>query len=151
MADVPGREEGKQYAGPMEIDLAATMDYAFEFKVGDVVQPKALGVYCEKPSGYGTSSREGVSPWYSVTMTNSHSVRYQVVERLLQQCHGGIQKLYRLRLVDNRGVMDKGFFDITEPELTASAPYREIRSMSKASLKKWVDGLPEDGQPEELL
>lgn len=127
--------------------LQEVMNAAFLFKINDVVQAKILGDFAEKPSGYGsaTDSRQDPSSWYHISFSGQSNYRYQVVERWLQQCHGGIQKHYDLRLVDSHGLIDNVMRRVTEDELQLSAPYKELRSTSKKDLQKFVDSLPEDG------
>jgi hypothetical protein len=127
--------------------LIGYMDDAFAFEIGDIVQPKALGCYTEEPSGWHTTtdaSREPNESWHNITLTNSKSHRYQIVERLLQQCHGGVQKHYKVSLVDCNGLIESGTRNITEPELVLSKPFKQIRSMRKKSLQEFVDSLPAD-------
>jgi hypothetical protein len=134
--------------GPEELaKLHSLMDEAFTYKVNDIVQAKALGDFAEKPSGYGTAtnSREKPSSWYHIAFSGQSNYRYQIIERWLQQCHGGIQKHYNLRLIDSKGLLDTGIRQVTEDEVSLSAPYREFGSTSKKDLQKFVDSLPEDG------
>ena len=123
--------------------LASLMDGVFRFKVGDIVQAAALGDYVEAPAGHSTSTNKPES-WYEISISGASNYRYQIIERWLQQCHGGIQKHYHVRLVDNRGLVEGPCRILTQDELTASKPYRRIRSTSKMDMMKWVLSLPDD-------
>ncbi len=85
------------------------LDTFFKFKIGDIVQPAALGDYLEKPTGIGTSSRDDGKSW-TFSLAFCDNFRYQIVERLLQQCHGGIQRHYQIRLIANTGGIEKQLF-----------------------------------------
>lgn len=135
--------------GPEELaKLQGYMDDAFAFKIGDTVQAKALGDFVEKPSGHGvaTDKRHDPSSWYHISFSGQSNLRYQIVERMLQQCHGGVQKHYKVSTIDSHGLIESGTRMITEPELTLSRPYRELRSTSKKELQAFVDGLPDDSE-----
>ncbi len=59
-----------------ELDL----DKVFKFKIGEMVYPKiALQLYEKLPAAFGIKSP------------------FQIVERILQECPGGVQKSYKTR------------------------------------------------------
>lgn len=89
----------------MEV-LKAAMDSAFKFKIGDLVLVKA------QKRGYEV-----------LTETEAWSQRpqvCQVLERLAQQCHGGVQMHYLVRFHSANAKIfstTKEAFQLTEPEL----------------------------------
>lgn len=119
--------------------LQEFMDAAFSFKVGDIVQPKALGDYSEVVRGYGVETHDDQPENDRFTLNfETQGVRYQIVERLLQQCHGGIQKHYKVRLVSLNGVMERDYFCVTQDELTLSRSFKRIRGMNLDKIESWV-------------
>jgi hypothetical protein len=106
-------------------ELNTFLDKVFKFKVDDIVQPAALGDYAEVVTGMGKTSKDGMQTW-STHLSFRDTLRYHVVERWIQQCHGGIQKHYHCRGVNAQGVIDKALYQFTEGELTIAAPFKYI-------------------------
>lgn len=116
-----------------------SLDGIFKFKIGDIVQPKVLGDYAEIVSGWSAESRDGHPEDTRWTLNFERgAARYQVIERLLQQCHGGVQKHYAVRLVTHDGVVDRQLIQITEDELLPSMPFKRIRGMSLDKVRDWL-------------
>lgn len=105
------------------IDLKALMDSAFQFRIGEMVAPKAvLAAYRVELETCGT-----VDVSYGHRLAVPHPD--VVLERWLQECHGGVQKTYRIR----RGGSTE---QVTEFELSS---YSEIIDhMHKAVAKPVV-------------
>jgi hypothetical protein len=104
--DVPWRK-------PMEVEQEReVLDQMFKFKVGDVVRHIAQG-----PELKG----KGHETW---RYTRSDDVRYFILERFVQQCYGGIQKHYKVRLVKQAMAFpDKENVLLLENEIQISEPF----------------------------
>lgn len=113
------------------------LDGVFKFKVGDFVQHAALGEFVEDPTGIGCSTRDSKSWTYSLSYNDR--IRLQVVERWLQQCHGGVQKHYHLRVVGREGVVDKTTIQVTEQELVLSSPFRAEKTLTVEEIRAYPD------------
>jgi hypothetical protein len=71
------------------------MDKMFRFKIGDIVEHIAVPVPEPKKDGESEGAawgREYKRP----------DVKYCVLERIVQQCHGGVQRHYQLRIVGTK-------------------------------------------------
>ncbi len=119
------------------------MDRVFRFKINDIVQSKLAPKYEKKPSWSGThhSEKEKVKrSWLSFDF-RSAPIKYVVVERIAQQCHGGIQLHYQVRLMNDKGLIERTLLQITEFELELSGPYEQPLSMTKEEAQKYVDNM----------
>jgi hypothetical protein len=125
-----------------------SLDKIFKFKVGDFVQVGALGEYIEKPiwQGYSHKSNKEMGEdrsWINLNFGDP-KVIYQVVERLLQQCHGGVQKHYYLRMMMNNGAIERQLLQMTENELVLSAPFRRSKELTKEEVIKYANDVLKD-------
>lgn len=118
--------------------LQDLLDSLLKFKIGDIVQPAALGDYVAEPCGIGREQKGDAEPTYNLSFHDT--IRYQVVERWIQQCYGGIQKHYHLRLVNRDGIVDRQLISLTEDELTLSRPFEHRRFMTADEIRAYPDG-----------
>lgn len=96
----------------------AILDGLFRFKIHDLVEH--IGTPIPEPKKEG----EEKGSWSMRIGRNIPDVKLVVVERRLQQCHGGIQRFYDCRMVGDNGVIaERGqLFSLTEGEVRAFAP-----------------------------
>lgn len=119
--------------------LRAAVDAVFKYPINAIVQPAALGDYVEAPTGIHAEKTKDSDWSYALTFSGSRSFRYQIVERLLQQCHGGIQKHYLVRLVTHEGGVDRQLIQLTEDELVLAAPFRRDKGMTADEIRAYPD------------
>ncbi|KKN01234.1 hypothetical protein LCGC14_1129980 [marine sediment metagenome] len=84
-------------------------DAIFKFKIGQWVRPVGTVL----PDGKGCR-------WPATGET-----RYVVQECHLQQCHGGVQLIYRCKVIHRDGGTTAGLWDFTEPQLDPSRSYTD--------------------------
>lgn len=82
--------------------MSKTLSAEFEFEIGDVVMHRHAGL-----QDYGNPEK------------------FVVLERLIQQCHGGIQTQYLVRAIGANGGVSQPFH-LTGREVTAYLPESEI-------------------------
>jgi hypothetical protein len=113
------------------VDLAALMDQVFKFQIGEAVWPRSMvdGNNLAADLGMSRNAYDRVEVHYPDI----------IGERFLQQCHGGVQKFYRIRRTTNAGEL---LLNITEFELVSSAEY-------KAALLR-IQPKPRDEEPRML-
>lgn len=77
----------------------------FEFEIGDIVVPRASAAEANDRS------------WLN------NSVRYQIVKRWVEECPGGIQKLYTVMLIKSGGDIAKESITVNECVWRLSKPF----------------------------
>jgi hypothetical protein len=91
------------------------LDQMFKFKVGDIVRHIGMG---KEPD----PSVRGAELW---RYSRQDEVRYFILERFVQQCYGGIQKHYKVRMVKQAMAFpDKENTLLLENELQLSEPFK---------------------------
>lgn len=83
-------------------------DFGFKFKIGQFVQHVGKLTHAKKGRDFGWAI--GAAP-----------VRFLVVERVLQECPGGIQRHYTCRAVFADGHIKDSLFQMNEVELIEEA------------------------------
>jgi len=127
-------------------EINTFLDTVFKFKVNDFVQTAALGEYVEYADGISRHSNDGGKMW-DFSLSFSDTIRYQVVERQLQQCHGGVQRHYVVRGINKNGLIERQGFLFTEDELVLSAPFKCGKGMSEDDILKYVDDQKKKDRP----
>lgn len=104
----------------MTPEQGAFLDGLFKFKVGDVVRHVV-----------GADFDAADSCWPN----NVSAQRFIIVERLVQQCPGGIQLHYKLKGGSPEGGVTTNAWDVLEHELVISQPFEKPEVKPRASFK----------------
>lgn len=102
-------------------DLAENfLDEFFRFKIGEVLDHASRTI--EGPTYVTSLSDKGLTTLHETPW------RYMVIERLIQQCHGGVQKIYRCRCVQigNGKLGQPQLVDLTEVDLRRVGPIEPV-------------------------
>lgn len=91
----------------MSIDL----DNVFRYKIGDLCMHASMGHIQSVPRDPG---------W-----PGDHPPRLMITHRLLEECSGGLQKLYHCRVVGTDGIFNTSLVSFSEVELLPYPPLKE--------------------------
>lgn len=94
-------------------------DYGFKFNIGDVVKVR------------GTVAPDG----------ERESIRYLVVERLVNECYGGKQANYKCRPIMANGRAISEYNHFVEVELEASEPFKETEGGHYSRVIKGLENI----------
>jgi hypothetical protein len=117
--------------------VEAFMDEIFKFKIGDFLQAAVMGDYVDAVTGISKMKKDAGDWMYSLSYRDG--MRYQVFERLLQQCHGGAQKHYVVRIFNRDGATDGKAFHMAEHELVKSGPFHFRDGMTEEEIRSYPD------------
>lgn len=106
---------------------ALNLNDVFKFKIGDVVRHRISGMAEDPPEGERTR--------YFSSSTD-RKTRFIILERILQECHGGIQRNYNCRAVGSEGQMADKCINASELELVACTPFEYPPLLPKDEAKK---------------
>lgn len=95
----------------------------FRFKIGDIVRHKAA----DTMDASGFESRKDGDAIKKFRWGGSRGTRYIILGRIIEECHGGIQRHYRCRLVSAEGSVPYQaplVIDFAEFEVEAHEPVK---------------------------
>lgn len=126
------------------MDILKLLDGVFKYKIGDLLQLSALGEKIDGPTfqGYGsrTDKDKKRNSWLELQFSDPKCI-YHVVERVLQQCHGGIQRHYMVRQMISNGVVERQLLQLTEDELIPANPFRQPKRLTKTEIIAYTDSI----------
>ena len=91
--------------------LEDALNRAFKFPIGDVMRHTAAHY-----PNISTNSQQTKPETEWSHFVGESSIRYIIIERLVHQCHGGIQRFYKCRGVNSGGSVAP-LIDLSENEL----------------------------------
>lgn len=119
--------------------LSDLLNGVFKYQIGEIVQPSIMGDFRVGPSGVQGMMKETNHEDVQWILNFRNNLRFTIVERVLQQCHGGIQKKYWVRPSNSDGGTT-ALLEMSEFELSPSKPFLQKTFRTPEELKKWVDG-----------
>lgn len=91
-------------------------DFGFKFKIGELVQIQILPIVIKM-------KKDDRLSWLSA---KTEIGKFRIVERILQECPGGIQRIYVVRSISETGHIGADYIKLNEIEIKPYEPEMEI-------------------------